>query len=171
MKTSAHDETVRLPVILLAGLCGGLAEVIWAQIYTTFTGHSSVEVTRQVTASVLPGLTDAAFAPAPGIVIHFALALLVGLGYALLIWRPFLRQRGPAAAVAGAASVLASIWMMNFLVILPVLNPGFVALFPYPVSLGSKILFGLAMAGVLHTAQRADMKSVTEQAGKARRFG
>ena len=68
-----------------------------------------------------------------------------------------------------AAGVLASIWAMNFLLILPIVNAGFVALFPYTVSLGSKILFGLAMAGVLYTAQHADAKYAAEHADKARR--
>lgn len=155
MKTFAHNETDgSLPVILLAGLCGGLAEVVWVQVYAALTAHSSVEVARQVTASLLPSMADAAFAPVLGIAIHFALSLLVALAYAALIWTPFMRRRGPAASVAVAAGVLASIWMVNFLVVLPIVNAAFVTLLPYSVSLGSKLLFGLAMAGVLYTAQR-----------------
>ena len=165
MKASAYRESIRMPVILFAGLCGGLAEVAWIQIYATLTGHSGVEVARQVTASVLPGMADAALAPGLGLLIHFALSLLVALGYATFVWKPFLRHRGPAAAIAVAAGALASIWAINFLVILPVVNAGFVALFPYTVSLGSKILFGLAMAVVLHTAQRGVSKSTVEHVG------
>ena len=108
MKASAYRETIRMPVILFAGLCGGLAEVVWIQIYATLTGHSSVEVARQVTASVLPGMADAALAPGLGLLIHFALSLLVTLGYTTFVWKPFLRHRGPAAAIAVAAGALAS---------------------------------------------------------------
>ena len=91
MKAPAHDETdSSLSVILLVGLCGGLAEVVWVQVYAALTGRSSVEVARQVTASLLPNMTDAAFAPGRGVVIHFALSLLVALAYAVLIWTPFM---------------------------------------------------------------------------------
>lgn len=96
MKIPAHDGTdSSLSVILLAGLCGGLAEVVWVQVYTALTAHSSVEVARQVTASLLPRIADAAFAPGLGIAIHFPLSLLVALAYAALIWTPFMRRRGP----------------------------------------------------------------------------
>jgi len=44
--------------------------------------------------------------------------------------------------------------MVNFLLVLPIVNAAFVTLLPYSVSLGSKLLFGLAMAGILYTAQR-----------------
>lgn len=170
MTTPTHNETGSgLPVILLAGLCGGLAEVIWVQVYAALTAHNSVEVARQVTASLLPNMADAAFAPGLGVAIHFALSLLVALAYAVLIWTPFMRQRGPAASVAVAAGVLASIWIVNFLLVLPIVNAAFVTLLPYSVSLGSKLLFGLAMAGVLYTAQHAEAKSAPEHAGKARR--
>lgn len=171
MKASAHSESSRMPLILFAGLCGGLAEVIWVQIYATLTGHSSMEVARQVTASVLPDMTDAAAAPGLGLIIHFALSLLVALGYSIFVWKPFLQQRGPAAAIAVAAGVLASIWAMNFLLILPIVNAEFVALLPYTVSLGSKILFGLAMATVLYTAQRAVSKSAVMPNDKTHRLG
>ena len=170
MKTHVHNETDgSLPVILLAGLCGGLAEVIWVQVYASLTTHSSLEVARQVTASLLPGMADAAFAPGLGVVIHFALSVLVALVYAAVIWKPFVRQRGPAASVAVAAGVLASIWMVNFLLVLPIVNAAFVTLLPYSVSLGSKLLFGLAMASVLYTAQQAEAKSAAVHTGKARR--
>lgn len=163
MKTSSQIETGNrlLKLILLAGFCGGMAEIIWVQLYAALTGHNSVEVARQVTASLLPGMADAAFAPALGIAIHFVLALLVALGYAALVWLPFMRHRGPAASVAVASGVLAMIWAMNFLLVLPVVNPVFITLLPYPVTLGSKLLFGMAMAGVLYTAQEAGARHAT----------
>lgn len=153
--------------ILLAGLCGGMAEVVWVQIFALHSAYSGMEVARQVTASLLPGVADEAFAPALGVAIHFALSLLVALAYAALIWLPFMRHRGPAASVAVAAGVLALIWVVNFLLILPIVNAEFVSLLPYLVSLGSKILFGLAMAGVLYTAQHAESKFNAEPASRA----
>ena len=162
MYTFSKIETGRslLKLILLAGFCGGMAEIFWVQLYASLTGHSGLEVARQVTASMLPGLSDAAFAPGLGIAIHLVLALLVALVYAALIWLPFIRRRGPAASLAVASAVLATIWAVNFLLVLPVVNPVFVTLMPYPVTLGSKLLFGMAMAGVLYTAQKADARGI-----------
>ena len=138
-----------MKVILLAGLCGGLAEVVWVQLNASLAGLSGAEVARQVTASIMPGAAEAAFAPGLGIAIHFALSLLVAVCYAALVWVPFMQRRVPAASVAAASAVLAAIWAVNFLVVLPVVNAEFVGLLPYPVTFGSKLLFGLAMATVL----------------------
>ncbi|HLD13557.1 MAG TPA: hypothetical protein VJB18_02450 [Burkholderiales bacterium] len=49
---------------------------------------------------------------------------------------------------------LAAVWAVNFLVILPVVHPAFVYLLPYPVTLLSKLFFGLAMGRSL-AADRA----------------
>ena len=59
-----------------------------------------------------------------------------------------------------AAAVLAIIWTVNFQVLLPLLNPAFTLLMPAGVTLASKILFGLAMAGVLEAALPARTASI-----------
>jgi hypothetical protein len=46
-------------------------------------------------------------------------------------------------------ATLAMVWAVNFLVILPILSPGFVGLVPYEASFLSKILFGVSAAAVL----------------------
>jgi hypothetical protein len=46
-------------------------------------------------------------------------------------------------------AALTAVWATNFFVILPALSPPFIALLPYPVSLISKLLFGLAAAETL----------------------
>jgi hypothetical protein len=43
-------------------------------------------------------------------------------------------------------AALAAVWGINFLVALPRLNPDFVHLLPYGVTLASKLLFGVAAA-------------------------
>jgi hypothetical protein len=45
--------------------------------------------------------------------------------------------------------VLGAVWAFNFLVVLPQLNPDFVALMPPAITLASKLLFALAMARML----------------------
>jgi hypothetical protein len=152
--TFQYDHsTTSLKVILLAGLCGGMAEVIWVQLYAGLAGHSAAEVARQVTASLLPGMAQAAAAPGLGVALHLVLSVLLAFAYAFVVWLPFTRRRGPAVAVAVAVGVLACIWAVNFLLLLPVVNAAFVGLLPHSVSLGSKLLFGVAMAGVFHVAQ------------------
>ena len=121
----------------------------------------------QVTATLFPDAANMAFAPGLGIAIHLVLSLLVALFYAALVWLPFVRRFGPAASMAVASAALASIWAINFLVVLPVLNPIFVSLLPHAVTFGSKILFGIAMAGVLMGAQR---QRDDEEPGVSRRI-
>jgi hypothetical protein len=48
---------------------------------------------------------------------------------------------------------LLAVWAANFFIALPYLNPEFVRLLPYHVTLLSKLLFGLSAAIVLRTAQ------------------
>jgi len=55
--------------------------------------------------------------------------------------------------------VLAAVWAINFLVILPQLNPAFPDLLPSAVTFLSKILFGVAAAAVLQIEQRRPLRS------------
>jgi hypothetical protein len=58
------------------------------------------------------------------------------------------------------------VWAVNFFVVLPVINPQFVDLVPYAISLVSKVLFGVAAAGTLQRAIAHLVDSVT--AGNSR---
>lgn len=53
------------------------------------------------------------------------------------------------ATLAVSVLTLATVWTMNFFVVLPNLNPVFITLMPYPVTFASKMLFALAMAVTL----------------------
>ena len=136
-------------LVLLAGVGGGLAEVLWVVFYAALTPISAIEVARQITASVFPAFASAAVAPLLGVGIHLLLSLLLAIAFAFIVWLPFARFYGMAGTMISALVVLVSIWAVNFFIVLPVLNPAFVTLMPYPVTLISKILFGLAMASVL----------------------
>ncbi len=136
-------------LVLLAGVGGGLAEVLWVAFYTALAPISGIEVARQITASVFPGLASAAVAPLLGVGIHLLLSPLLAIAFAFIVWLPFARFYGMAGTMISALVVLVSIWAVNFFIVLPVLNPAFVTLMPYSVTLISKILFGLAMASVL----------------------
>jgi hypothetical protein len=132
--------------VLQAGLAGGLAEVLWVALYASMTSVSGVEVARQVALTVFPSAADLAVAPLLGIAVHLALSLALGLVFAWAVWFPFARRLDFAAAMATAMGALAAVWVVNFFVVLPALNPGFVTLLPYGASLISKALFGVAMA-------------------------
>jgi len=138
----------RLGLVAAAGLAGGLAEVLWVASYSALTGMDGAEVARQVTASVFPALAGASGAAWLGLGIHLGLSLLLAAGFVLAAAR-WLARRPPAVVFAASAAALAMVWAINFLLVLPALNPTFVSLLPYPVTLVSKLLFGAAMAWVL----------------------
>ena len=145
----AERSSIGWRLVLLAGVGGGLAEVLWVAFYTALAPISGIEVARQITASVFPALASAALAPLLGVGIHLLLSLLLAIAFAFIVWLPFARFYGMAGTMISALVVLVSIWAVNFFIVMPMLNPAFVTLMPYPVTLISKILFGLAMASVL----------------------
>lgn len=132
-------------IALIAGFAGGMAEIAWVGSYCYWIGMSGAEVARQVAVSVTASGEYPA-APVLGILIHLALSLAVAAVYAALVWRPFAARYGAALSILSALAVLGAIWAVNFLLVLPLLNPGFVKLMPYPVSVVSKLLFGVCMA-------------------------
>ena len=132
-------------VFVLAGLAGGLAEVAWVWIYSVFAPVHAEKILRQIVASFSSTLAASSAAPAIGLVIHFILAIALAIGFGLLVWKPIERRAGFVDTMLAAAIALATVWAFNFFVLLPALNPAFVGLLPYPVSLASKLLFGIAM--------------------------
>lgn len=131
--------------ILLAGFCGGMAEIAWVAIYSAMTPTSGMEVARQISASVFPSLAYTSAAVPVGIAVHLLLALLLAGIFTVAIWLPYARKLRFVNAMLVAVAALSSVWVINFFVILPVLNPAFVELMPYAVTLFSKALFGIAM--------------------------
>jgi hypothetical protein len=109
-------------------------------------------VARQVTATVLPGAGTLAFAPFAGGVIHLLLSVLLAFAFWRLLWRPFAAQLTRVEAGLCGTGSLAAVWLVNFTVVLPALNPALVTLLPLWATLISKLLFGAAMSAVLLTA-------------------
>lgn len=138
--------------ILVAGLAGGVAEIVWVLAYGAFASVSAAEVAREVTASVFPGAASAPGGLALGIGIHLTLSIALAFAFFSLL-RNFLQD--DAGTVAIAVGALAGVWAINFLVVLPLVNPRFVTLMPYAATFLSKALFGGAMGAVLaRTAPR-----------------
>ena len=148
----SNQAHLSLNWILLAGFAGGLAEVLWVSLYAALSPLQGWDVAREIAASVLGASIGASLAPAVGLLIHFALSAVVALAFVTLLQAPPMRRLRPAGAVVGALAMLAAIWAMNFFVLLPVLNPAFVALLPLSVSFASKMLFGLGLGVTLNRA-------------------
>ena len=140
----------RIPFLrtaLVAGAAGGVAEMLWVAAYSS----DPLAVAGGVTATVLPG-SPGALAPLLGVGIHLFLSMALGLVLAKLLLAHVLPRFGAAALMPAALGVLAAIWAVNFLVVLPLLAAPFVALMPLAATLASKLLFGAALAGVLRRA-------------------
>ena len=148
-KSNVAPAPLPLNGILLAGFTGGLAEVIWVSLYAALSPLQGWDVAREITVSVFGSPVGGAFAPSIGLFIHFFLSIAIALAFAVLLWPALMRRLGQAGVLGGAMTVLAAIWTLNFFVVLPIINPAFVALMPLPVTLASKLLFGISLGAVL----------------------
>lgn len=156
-------DTLRYGAI--AGIAGGVAEVIWVSVYAAATGSDAAIVARGVTTAVSLNAMVPNASVSAGVTIHMLLA--VGLGLVLaLAWRELASRSGRIAAApfGFGAAALAGVWAFNFFVALPVISPDFVSLLPYPVSLASKLLFGLAAADVLRRSATVRTAAATSAA-------
>lgn len=80
---------------------------------------------------------------------HFGLAALLGVAVTVLLRALFPEDVGTFRGSALVVLALAGIWALNFLIILPAINPEFVTLVPLWASFTSKMLFGLLAAAAL----------------------
>lgn len=132
-------------IAMSAGAAGGMAEVFWILAAASALGTDGWSVARAVGVTVMPNLAGSSFAPWMGLLVHF----LLSFALAAMFVHALRRRLRPAMIFAATLASLAAIWAINFLVLLPSINPAFVALLPHPVTLISKLLFGVAMAAVL----------------------
>lgn len=135
--------------IILAGLLGGLVEIAWVSVYSYLTPVSAIEISRQVLAAINPSIADSYFAPLLGVFIHLLLSVLLAIVFAATVLRPVARRYGSIGITLACLMTLAVVWKINFFVVLPLINPAFILLLPYSISLISKLLFGATMAWVL----------------------
>lgn len=140
---------VRLKTALLAGAAGGVAEIAWVAAYSSVSPTEGLEVARAVTGTIAPAAAGLGAAPILGVAIHMVLAVALGL-----ILAKVLLGLARGSLMVGALAALAAVWALNFLVVLPLVNPAFVTLMPFAVTLASKLLFGAAFAGTLRAVSR-----------------
>jgi hypothetical protein len=132
---------------IIAGLAGGLAEVAWIGVFGAVSGVSVGLVAQELTRSIVPSFGASSLSAWVGILIHLVLAIGLGVVVAIGI-HLLLREHDHIGADSLVILALATVWAVNFLVVLPYLNPGFVDLLPYSVTLVSKLLFGVSAATV-----------------------
>jgi len=157
MNTMPVNATLlRSPIswVLLAGLVGGLAEVIWVALYTAFTPLDGATVAREITETVFGNAAGGAYAPVVGLGIHMLLSIALAAVFTVVLWR-WAARAGRAGIIGASVATLAAIWVMNFFVVLPATNPTFVELMPLAVTFTSKMLFGAAMGVALCQVSRA----------------
>jgi hypothetical protein len=135
--------------LIVAGLAGGMIEVLWVLFYSSFSSVNVAEIARQVTASLFPFATDFSFAPVLGLGIHLILSLVLALLFITIVLKPVYARYGRPGIMMSSLITLVLVWKINFFIILPVLNPAFIDLMPLLVTFISKILFGAVMGWVL----------------------
>ena len=150
-------ETTRHGVV--AGVAGGLAEIAWVTLYAGVTSADPATFASGVTTAA--GLI-ALFPAAPvavGVTVHLALAVTLGIALSFG-WRALSSHRfNTAGLFPFMLAALVGVWVVNFFAVLPIVSPAFILLTPYPVSLMSKVLFGLAAAEALRRQEASALKA------------
>jgi len=144
-----HTATYAVAIGSLAGLAGGLAEIVWIWTYAVLTNSDASLVARSVTDTVGSGQSISPVLSGVGIHMGLAAVLGVAVAFALRSNSDGLHGFKLYGAVTAA---LATVWVVNFFIVLPLVNPQFAELVPYAVSFASKVLFGLAAAATLQAA-------------------
>ena len=153
MKT-AHPRSDIIRRGVAAGVVGGAAEAVWISAVAVVSGISALDVARGISSSVGMANLSSSQEIVVGIAIHMMLAAALGIAVALachLLASDVMRARWLYLIVPAA---LVGVWVVNFTILLPLINPEFVNLVPYPISFISKLLFGIAAAGVLAHSRR-----------------
>jgi hypothetical protein len=156
MRTTARFlETVRVGVI--AGLAGGLTEVAWIVVYGALSGVSINLVGQEVTRSILPSYSASSSAALIGILIHLILAVGLGISVAFAILVSLRRHDRVYAEYSLVMLTLATVWAVNFLFILPYLNPPFRGSSAVQRDAGFKVtVWVLGCDGLAHRADAVD---------------
>ena len=153
------DATRTLPVIL-AGLAGGVMEIVWITFYSSLTSTSAANIARQISATVMPFAMDQGRMLTFGVGVHLFLSIMLAAVFVGVLYGPVVRRFGARGVFISGLTTLSAVWAVNFFVLLPVLNPAFPLLMPYAVTLTSKLLFGAAMTWVLNGRSRPDAQRI-----------
>lgn len=132
----------------IAGFAGGLAEVAVMGAYSGVSGLSGISILSLITATFAPdAFAFGSLGAFDGLMIHFVLSIIIGAAFGILQFIIYKKRSAvpyPLVAISGAA-MLVCIWAFNFFVLLPEINPAFVAYVPLAPSFVSKLSFGLSL--------------------------
>lgn len=145
-RRSSHGH---MPIFLLAGLVGGIAEIFFIAAYSQIMPIELGHVAREITASFSRELAGVAVGAVIGLGIHLLLSLLIGAGASVVLGRWKAWHEALSVRFGLSVSALLAIWGFNFFILLPKMNPAFVSILPLSVTFISKALFGLAMWATL----------------------
>jgi len=131
---------------IVAGAAGGLAEIAWVTLYATATGTDPAILARGVTTAVGVSALLPAGTVALGVTVHLVFAATLGVALSFVLQGLSSHRSETARPYPLMIASLAGVWALNFFAVLPIISPAFIHLLPYPISLISKMLFGLAAA-------------------------
>ncbi len=145
--------------VITAGIVGGMMEIFWVSLYSSLSSVSATNVAREISVTLLPFTATSYYAPMLGILFHLILSLILAISFNAIILKSVARQFGNRSVIVCSFTTLAIVWVVNFFVVLPILNPSFISLMPLIVTLISKLLFGLAM-GLVFIKSDSNKKSI-----------
>jgi hypothetical protein len=145
--------------VLLAGVVGGTAEVAWVVLFCLMSPLQSSLVAEEIARSFLPQIAGFS-AVMIGLIIHYVLSMLIAGIFAITILPMLTNRIDVPAVLLASGAVLVGIWAINFFITLPMINPDFVTLMPYTVTLLSKLGFGITM-GWVFVVRRAALAGQT----------
>ncbi len=150
---AASTESRRhgLKAVLFAGLAAGLLDAVYFSVKASIEGNTPLRVLQAIGSFWLgrPAFTDPVFAPALGLGTHFALAIGMAAGFALLQPRVPLFAR---STIKGGATYGVLLFVTMYLIVLPARWP---SLYPRFEGAGSvadvamHMLLGIVIARIL----------------------
>ena len=147
--SSAPLDERRLRIGAVAGVAGGAAEIAWILLYSGLGTVDGNGVAQGVTATFSNPVAVSSAGVTIGVLIHMIIAILLGIAIALVSGKILPEVRSMLLEPCFVVTGLVGVWAVNFYLLLPVINPGFVHLLPLEASLTSKVFFGIAAAWVL----------------------
>lgn len=134
---------------ILAGFCGGMAEVIWIGFYSLFNDPELSNIASAISQTISLNNLNSQIAPLIGLIIHLCLSVLLAIAFGFTVLPFIQRLSNNFSTLIASLITLTIVWKINFFILLPVWNPDFINLLPLHVTLLSKLLFGLSMGIIL----------------------
>lgn len=133
-------------LILWSGFVAGLSEIIWVTLYCLVTNADGMDIPHHITDGLFPSLPYSNYSLILAILIHFTLSFLTSIGFVRTIWLPFTRHYHLSLTLVFGGLVGVILWMVNFWIILPLINKSFIQSLSYGITFISELAFGVILA-------------------------